>query len=323
MKNTMVEINPLLLISIYAICPILIFIALLDIFIFNRSFQSIMPNQPEEWALWVLIFNTPHIISSFITIANPKDVKKYGSSFLSAIFFIIISSILINGVLKNIETYSYFFNTLIFILYGFLTMHHVLSQQYGVSLILGKSYSRKMFFFKWNLIIISMTLYTHIFFSGGNYFIIFEIVLLIGLLYFWCDFFKNSKTKEGKIYHTGNLLLVISVFIFVNTNYDIFAFIIPRFIHDLTAFIIYSNHDKNRFELKNEPHYIYSHINTKLLNPTFLSPILGLIIANLINIISPWILIYILFVVDIFHYFIESKIWKSDSNHRLFLRIKN
>jgi hypothetical protein len=297
---------------------------LLDILVCQGSIKLYLPDRPEEWALWLVIFNTPHIISGFITISNKNDISQYGGSFLKVITFLGVISLLVNGVFPSVisNENKYDYQILVFSVYGFFTLYHVFSQQFGISLILGQSApSTKMNAFKWLSVVLSFLLFVHLgigyrFEDYIDVIVFFEVVLSILLIVFGLDYLFKSKTIVGKLYHVGNILLVLSSCLFVNMGYGIFALIMPRFIHDLTAFLIYANHDGNRFLNDTQNHYIYFIFNKISVSPIYISALLGVLIAFLINALNPIVLVYFILIIDFFHYYVESKVWKSNSEHR-------
>lgn len=323
------KLNRIYLLSVYMIIPICIVMLLLDQLVLDGFFRSHLPTRPEEWAWWLVIFNTPHIISSFVTILNTEDMRDNGKSYKNIILLLLAISLTIYGIFPLVLSgqAKYQFDILVFAIYGFFTLHHVFSQQFGMSLILGRfPPSPSMKAFKYLAISLSVLLLLHLGLDANgkpfySYMLYCEITLAALVLFFSLSYFNRSRSWLANTYHIGNVLMVLSSFIFVNLGYGIFALIIPRVIHDLTAFMIYSNHDENRFNISNKSHYIYSFTNKYKLRPLYLSFCIGILVAYLLNLLPITYLIFVLLVVDFFHYYIERHIWKSDGNHRNHLKI--
>ena len=162
---------------------------------------------------------------------------------------------------------------------------------------------------------------------------------------------RQSQRKLGTYYIYSNLLMLIAAYIFLIMGYGFFVIATPRFIHDFTAFIIYSAHDQNRNrEIKHN--YVYRFLSFLLIPPLVLCPVLAIVLANsiecgafftdmligfgadftftecvmkhgwtqresLVDIpLSMQVGTQILFVCGLFHYYIESFVWKRDSIHR-------
>lgn len=98
------------------------------------------------------------------------------------------------------------------------------------------------------------------------------------------------------------------------------AILLPRAVHDSTAFIIYTNHDTNR----NTPvprHFIYR--ATAGLLPIWLTCILIAILWGALVTYSgqPWV-IFLVIALTLIHYITEAITWKTGSLHRQYLKIR-
>jgi len=138
MNNIYYKIHPKAFIWLFFIAPLFLFIALLDVFIFNRSFLLMLPKTPEEWSFWLVIFSLPHIISSFITIADHENISRYKKKISRAFLLLFMLSVLINGVIPSIisDAQLYQFHLIVFLIYGFFTIYHITTQQLGIGLII-------------------------------------------------------------------------------------------------------------------------------------------------------------------------------------------
>jgi hypothetical protein len=327
-------INPLYLIGLLFVCPLLVFVMVIDITILNRFVLRALPTRPEEWAIWLVFFSLPHILTSFFTMADKENTSIYGTKMLKAIVILFFASVILNGIipsyLNNNDLYAY--KILFFCIYGLVTIYHLITQQLGIGLILCKATPGPAYkILKWLSISLSYLLFLLVLVGGHispakmylvNYAFYLCAVLLLTCIYFSWRFSLTAKSQTGKIYIYLNLLMFTSVYLFAKFDYAIFALIVPRFIHDLTAFIIYSNHDENKFKLKGGS-YIYRIFHKLPLPISIISPLLGVVIAYSINHSLAWTLLYIALVLDFLHYYIESFIWKGNGSHRQYLKITN
>ncbi len=331
--KTLSYINPLYLVGLFLICPILLFITIIDMTILNGAVLKALPSHPEQWAFWLVLFGLPHIIASFITMADKENLSKYGSKILKVILVLTGASLIINGVipssLEGNDLYEY--QILMFSIYGFATVYHVVTQQLGIGLVLNEvSPSPEYKIFKWFSITLSFILLllvllnNHIPTSSTHlvkYTFYLCTALLLACIYFGWKFSLMAKSKIGKVYVYLNIFMFLSMYIFAIFDYAIFAIIIPRFIHDITAFIFYSNHDANKFKYQGS-NYFYRVFHKLPIPVSIISPLLGVIIAYSFNSSIAWVLLYAKFVLEFFHYYIESFMWKSGGSHRLYLKIK-
>jgi hypothetical protein len=319
------------LLGLYIICPILIVITLIDITILNGSILEGLPNQPEDWGWWLIIFNLPHILSSFLTLADSENIKIYRFRLISSFTVLSAISILFNGFFPSLlsDIALYYYQLAFFALYAFLTTYHVLSQQFGICLILGRFRPDTNFkCFKYILIILTFLIYIITFLgeqllAEGRVLIYLKfgcVVLMILGGYFCYRAVSVSKTNVGSVYIVANFFMIAAILLFSYCEYFIFALIIPRFIHDITAFIIYSNHDANKFN-KTKGNYVYKLLGRVPLPVFFISPCVGILCAYVINLSPLWFLVYLILVLDFLHYYLEGFVWKSGGVHRDYLRI--
>lgn len=327
------KISPSLLLSLYLLCPILLLICFVDIYIFDSHLLSILPAKPEEFAIWVLIFSSPHIMSSFVTLADKGNIVKYRFKVFKAILVLValiavllyIIPMYVNGY--YIEQYFHLMTAI----FGFAMIYHVITQQLGIGLILnnvGPNLNFKIF--KWISVIVSYVIYItmllkpQIILYNSDIMIYlysaYTIILIISI-YFCKSFLSISTNKKGKLYMYSNIFMIFSVLVLSMFDYVIFALMIPRAIHDITAFIFYASHDRNKFE-KEKSNYIYRALSVLPVSIMIWSPLIGISIAFAINNSNLWIAVYIIFLTDFLHYYIESFIWKGKASHREFIVIK-
>jgi len=145
-------------------------------------------------------------------------------------------------------------------------------------------------------------------------------VTLMICYYLGYKFAFAIKSKQGVFYIYLNLFMFTTVFLLATLEYFIFALIIPRVIHDVTAFIIYSNHDANKYSIKKN-NFIYAKLKSLPVPVWVLSPTLGIAIAFIVNNINPWFALYSVFIFELLHYYIESFIWKKGGTHRSYFKI--
>lgn len=313
---------------LYLLCPTLVMLSIVDTLIFDGLILQYLPDRPEEWSWWLIFFSTPHIISSFMTIANPDDVKPLGRRIIISLTLLILTSYILNILLKNKidETSYYYINILVFFFYGLLTTNHVLTQQHGIALIIGKQKSTLFSnFYRYMMVSLSFLIFIKIANSTtklipSEIILYLEIVTTIALTYLLIKVISESKSRSGNLFHIVNYIMIMSVLFLSSIDYFIFVFIIPRVIHDISAYLIYLNHDTNRF--KHKDHYIYKGILKTPASIITTSILVGILVTQLIHSFSPVIIISILMVVDFFHYYMESIIWKGKSSNRNYVFIK-
>jgi len=315
------------LLILYLIVPICVLIALIDVLIFDSQLKlGHLPSQPDEWFLWALLFNLPHIISSFVTLADKEYLQHYRSNFLPALLIIIlIAGIVIAGIqYESTEKTSYYTKIFVFLMYALFTTNHVLAQQFGIAVILMKSPPTSEFkAVKLISIVGAVYIYLALFIPSSNQIILltYPLLFLSGcILYFGILAVRSSKTTIGKYYLLLNMAMLLAIFFLAALDYVVFVLLIPRFVHDISAFLIYSNHDLNRNSTVKK-NFIYRTLYFIPLPYLILVPLIGVVLAG---VLERFLVIFfgVLFVLDFYHYYIETKIWKKEGLHRFNLYIR-
>jgi hypothetical protein len=356
--------SPLLL-SLYGIIPLCILLVGLDIAFFNGAIKAYLPSNPGALIWWAIIFNFPHIVSSLMTLADDEYIPYYKERFLKALKVIVVAVLAINIVLPMIvpapvgmAVYGLFF-----IFFATYTMYHVLSQQFGIGMMMMKSRPGTPMYERWRrtATVAAASMYMLVFakpnFQSVNFgsFTLYDVALylagifvvisgLIGL-----SLTKDSKRQLGTFYVSSNVFMLVTTFIFAVLDYGVFVIAIPRFIHDLTALIIYSTHDHNRNrEVKHN--YIYRFFSFLPIPPLLLCVPLAILFATSVecgsylldfslgfdpsqtsecalnHFYTPTVEnplpgsmqlgLQIMFICGFFHYYIEGFVWKREAIHR-------
>jgi len=131
---------------------------------------------------------------------------------------------------------------------------------------------------------------------------------------------QSSRTKLGKYYVFGNIGMVVACYFCLEMGYSVFVILIPRVIHDITAFMIYSGHDQNR-NAKEYKNFIHGFFSFLRIPPKYLNPILAISIAAAVDYFAGYrTMSMIIIFCGLFHYYMEGIIWKRDAIHRQSLK---
>ncbi|GAA6135171.1 hypothetical protein NBRC116188_19610 [Oceaniserpentilla sp. 4NH20-0058] len=332
--NTLYENNKKWLFALYLVVPVCVLFVLIDHFLLNGMMQQALPRHPVEWAFWAIFFNFPHIVSSFITLADKEYLGVYKknitysllaiTAFMGLIFFTM--SLFPGRVAFRIET-------LFLIFIAIYTMYHVMSQQYGLSLMMMQRPANLNYqFWRWSSVLVATILYIHVFMKGYIYkMTVFTLPLADVLLYIAALLMivstiagmkigLSSNTKLGRYYVFGNIAMVIACYFCLEMGYSVFVILMPRVIHDITAFMIYSGHDQNR-NANGYKNFIYGSLSFLKIPPRFLNPILAIVIAALVDYFAGYRTMgMIIIFCGLFHYYMEGIMWKGNSIHRKSLK---
>jgi hypothetical protein len=310
-------INPKVLLAIYCVMPLALVFICFDTLLLNNQLQNTLPRDPRAFAWFVLLFMIPHIIASFFSFVDREYFEHYKPQLLRGAQIAVILGIFLPALAGA--------TILPLLAFATYTMVHVFMQQSGVSKSLMKNSAPAHVYWQWLGIAIAIVIYAYllipipwlqnitiepsILISAGL--IVFSIYSLLAL-----NIVKQSRTRLGKIYFLGSHCIPIMGALFIFTDYPILAFLIPRIIHDLTAYTFYITHDNNRFS-ETRSNLIYR-VTSKLKIPVYIaSPALSVLLTFTIVEFNTTVLTVILTCIIFLHYYTESIMWKRDALHRM------
>jgi len=324
-----------LLVAPYLIILFSVVVILLDLFVLGRPLTEYLPNHPNQIFWWTLIFGLPHILLSIFLQFNKEYIAAYKKRYIfSFVFFLVLSFLVYSLALPD----SHLGSVLIVIFQIFYigyTMYHVLLQQFGINLAIGKMkptimYNLWKFLGVASVVILFSVglfgtllqiLFNKLLVSTINitpYISILSLFLLALFMALGLSIFKSSSSKKFRFFVICNLLLITSTVLLFFTPYIIFSFIIPRVIHDITAFSVYLTHDSN-----NRSNILYSSLVTVGLPYLLVGPILAFLLSSLTHLPSLEFLSFLVIAITLFHYYIEGFVWKSDSPHRKYISFES
>ncbi len=333
------------------------------VFLSYQLRDQLLPKNPSALLIWAIVFVFPHIIASFITLLDKEYWAFYKKRLLKALVLISSAVFCINLLLPHLLDATQYRTLAItfFIFYSAYTMYHVLSQQLGIGMVLmqrpssGAAYER----LRWLASIGGALLYLMVFaeyflkgiqWQGYSVYSIAQITAVIAIALasiqgVWLA--KQSKRALGTWYNASNLIMLWAIVILLSLGYSFFVIAIPRIVHDLSAFMVYSVHDENRNQIK-QHNLLYKKLAFLGMPITVICVFAAILIANTIQcssfVVDTWLgfqgnntcvlhryytsgnsttlpssmqlWFQLMLITGLFHYYIESFIWKKDSLHR-------
>ena len=301
------------LMSFYWLILIAWLIVALDFLVLKGSIQQRLPKLPEEFIIFAILFNTPHIFASSLTFFDAEYLKYYKTRLLISFFLILISCIAIPQI------FGYGLFATIFLTW---TIIHVVGQQFGLCVMMTKVKSTDFMVWKWTGLPISVLIYLDVYLDIGNRFLLSKLMFYISLVLFipftitTITYSLKSKEQLGKIAVLSNYVLVLSAWTFFNINYSFFAILVPKVIHDFTAFSFYIAHDTNRNN--NHSHnFLYGPLIKIGIPIIILGPMLAIGLSYTFTQYRgvTWLETLVISMY-FFHYYTESFAWKKGSLHR-------
>lgn len=314
------------LFALYAVIPLSVAIVAFDLLIFDRHLLlNYLPYAPEQWPYWTLVFGLPHIVASLLTMADREYIGHYRRILLwPLVGFALIAAAGLYGP-QPIGKQT------LFTVVAFYTVYHVLSQQLGLTLMmLGTPPSRTFLAWKWTAILAGAAMYTLVF---GHYYGMRRVWLgpvnLYDVLHYAAGFLtagvivlafrlgKLGRHRIGSWYMWGNVALLVASFALLELRYTVFVVIMPRIIHDITAFTVYITHDANR-NRRDPRNLLYRLTHFTRLPPWIVLPATALAVAYLLttNTQVVWVNMAVV-TISFLHYYFEGFIWRNPNPHRL------
>lgn len=324
------------LLSLYTIIPLCLLIQLGDTYWYDGALKNALPSSPNHFVLFQLLFGIPHILASAILLTSNREyLSFYRHKLLLMTLFIVVFF----GVGSLFIPYK-----ALYILTAAWTVFHVLKQQLGIGrgvyplpnwtchILLGLSVSAGI------AIYIGIFLKNHLTLTQATYLHASAFWLCVGLLLITLVSQRYVPSLMGKTFLWGNSCLVFSSFYLAMCQYYFLAILVPRLVHDATAFIVYVTHDYNRQE-QQQANALYRwmaqwHIPVFLMLPS-LAFGSAFILQNygdaFISNVSRYVFdveirkavtLGVIGYLSLMHYYTESFTWKHDSPYRRYIAFK-
>jgi hypothetical protein len=316
------------LLALYAVIPLSLAIIAIDVLLLEQAWlNSYLPSSPTNWAFWTVVFGLPHIVASLLTMADREYVAHYRHSLTRPLLIFACISVL---GLAGPQPVSY---QLLFGFVALYTAYHVLSQQLGLTLMMMNTAPSRVFkAWKWIALAAGVAIYLavvrevglgkvwlgsiHLSMYLDEFMAYVAGVLSAILVVLGVYVHRQSRTRIGRWYMWANVAMLGSIFWVNELGYTLFVVLIPRIIHDVTAFSVYITHDANRN--RTEPrNAVYRAARFTRLPPIVLLPLLSIAIAYGLTVNEHYApAAFVIFTITFLHYYFEGFIWRGPNPHR-------
>jgi hypothetical protein len=224
------------------------------------------------------------------------------------------------------------------------TVYHVLKQQHGIARGVCRLPTLNYHALLWLSVAAGIFVYIGIFLhisltiEQAKWIKIISSLLCIGL--FACTIYSQRYVKPGfgTLFMWANTFLVLASFYLYLQEYYFLAILVPRLVHDATAYLFYITHDYNRHH--DSPENFLYHYTSRLNIPIIIVlPIISFALAFLIQAYGNQVfrtITGVLFGYEIYnfatlgilgylalmHYYTESFTWKTGSPYRQYIGFK-
>jgi hypothetical protein len=322
-----------LLLGLYGIIPLCLLLQCVDHWFWGDYLKSNLPSSPYHFVLFQILFGTPHIVASNILLVSNKEyLQHYRHHIILMTVAIAIAYILGNMLLPY---------RLLYVFVATWTVYHVLKQQYGIArgicqlpgpvfkLLLGLSVAA------------GVAIYIGIFLRGNldasQAFWIKQAAVLGCLLLIVAAFVHQHhvNTAFGLWFYWANIFLVLTSFYLYQHEHYFMAILVPRFVHDATAYVFYVTHDYNKHH-REPQNSLYRFASACGIHIFLVLPCLSFFLAfvlqaygdGLVNLITHYLLgtefykvitLGFLGYLALMHYYMEALTWQKDSPYRKYI----
>jgi hypothetical protein len=314
-----------LLLALYAVVPLAFAVMLLDQFALSAALQrDVLPTAPEAWPAWTVVFGMPHVIAGLLTMADREYLAYYRRRFFLP--FLGFGTVSVTAAIGPPPlTFA------ISLWLGFYTVTHLLTQQIGLTFtMLDNAQVRFMRMWKWTMLALGLLVYAGLYldtnFSQASIagldphalVILGGAALLVLLAIFTAFLGRSGMDFCAVAYIWSNFAMMAGVLAAYVWRYPVFILLIPRVIHDLTAYLVYHTHDRNR-NAKEAQNVLYWGKHVQRRTAFWVLPGVSIALAYALQMDDVPLFIGINFMLTFMHYHIESVVWRRPHLHRRFL----
>ena len=332
-EDYMLSVSFRLLLWLYAVIPVCLLLQLLDHSFWGGYLQQALPTSPRGFLLFQILFGTPHIVASTILITTNKD---YLNIYKAKILWMTLALALFFGIGSQFLSYRF-----LYILVASWTVYHVLKQQHGVARGICKLSGWRFYLQLWLSIAAGILVYLGIFLKNSlqpeqaEMIRQMSAVLCLVLVASTVLCQRSIASLFGKVFLWANTFLVLSSFYLYLQQYYFLAILVPRLVHDATAYIFYVTHDYNRHHVHPQ-NFIYRFANSLKINIFIVLPALSFALAYILQRygddyfyrifdylfgveIHKAITLGLLGYLALMHYYTEAFAWKKGSPLRQYI----
>ncbi len=322
------------LMGLYAIIPICLLIQWADSAFWGDYLLKNLPSSPTHYILFQVLFGTPHIVASAILLASNREyLAFYKTKILAMTAFIIVFF----GIGSLFIPYK-----ALYIITACWTVYHVLKQQHGIGKAVCRLPAWAFYLLLWLSVVAGIFIYMGIFLKNSLEpqqaewirRIAAGLVALLVVASIACQ--RKIDTVFGKCFMWGNTLLVVSSLYLYSLQYYFLAILIPRLVHDATAYIFYVTHDYNKHHQQPQ-NWLYQSAARCNVHVFIVLPLLSFALTFLlqvygdewVNIVTRYLFgseIYkaitlgLLGYLALMHYYTEAFLWTAGSPLRRYIR---
>lgn len=321
------------ILGLYGVIPLCLVLQCFDGWFWGDYLRQNLPSSPYHFVLFQILFGTPHIIASnILLVSNVEYFRHFKTQIILMTLAIAIAYFLGNMIFPY---------RVLYLLVASWTVFHVLKQQYGIARGLCQLPDWAFKLLLTISVAAGVVVYAGIFlrksFSPEQLVLvknwaIFACTLLV-VAGFYCQRFV--KSAFGMWFYWANISLVVTSFYLFYQQHYFMAILVPRFVHDATAYIFYVTHDYNKHG-NNPQNALYRMASRCNVHVFVVLPLLSFGLAfvlqaygdDIMAIVTKYlfgkefykvITLGVLGYLALMHYYMEGLTWQKDSPYRKFI----
>ncbi|MFW5443483.1 MAG: hypothetical protein ACKE51_04145 [Methylococcaceae bacterium] len=323
-----------LILGLYLVIPLCFIVYLADVYFWGHYLKSILPSSPSHFILFQILFGTPHIIASAIMLTSNKEYLQF---FKLKLIIMTVLIILVFGVGSLFIPYK-----VLYIVTSCWTVYHVFKQQHGIGKGICRLPAWAFYWLLWLSVSAGIFIYMGIFLKNSldtqqaEWVVMIAAVLTMGLILSSVLCQRYVTTRFGKYFLWSNTLLIVSSFYMYTQQYYFLAILIPRLVHDATAYVFYVTHDFNKHHQQPQ-NTLYKYAERCKLHVFVVLPVSSFVLAYLlqgygdawVNVMTQFffgteiykaITLGLIGYLSLMHYYTESFTWQAGSPLRRYIR---
>lgn len=321
------------ILGLYGIIPLCLLLYFFDGWFFNHYLRENLPSSPYHFVLFQILFGTPHIIASNLLLVSNRDYFSHFRRNIILMTLAIAAGFFIGNLIFPYKA--------LYIMVAAWTVFHVLKQQYGIARGLCQLPAWSFWLLLTLSIVTGVVVYIGIFMRRSldpDLMVVIKHAAAYGCLALsaaaiYCHRFVT--TSFGRWFYWANVFLVLTSFYLFNEGYYFMAILVPRFVHDATAYVFYVVHDYNKHAQmpQNSLYRLAARCNIHVF---VVLPVLSFALAFVLqaygdqwvetlsryllgkeihNVITLGVLGYL----ALMHYYMEGLTWQKDSPYRKYI----
>lgn len=291
----------------YLVIPFVIVLILLDYLFLSKRLQTLLLVQPVLVLFASVLFGLPHIVASLFAYADKNYRAFYRNDFKFVLPASLVVAILTVGVLPELAAYA---------LYTVLTLVHTIGQQAGLSRVGIRVSNQKYLVWRWSSTLTACCTVLSLAQMGSlkTSLLVIAVISLTVSSYCAIRIIAEAGGAVKAIYLLATQAMLVTSFTCFVTGYALLGVLIPRIVHDCTAFILYTSHDSIH-TLNSQNNVIYEKFHIKGKHVFWFLPLASVILTVFLNMTG-----FVMITITYFHYFAEKTAWSRQSIHRSIIK---